>query len=970
MTSTDFPSTGTTPPDLGLFQRAALSAGTRRLGLRVHVPNTAPQRLLDALTGAIAAFPVLTSVHVPVAELRVPRQASMPLTVRAVDGGWELEGGTLRGAVGATASGTSLDFSCETAFADTASIGLLLAEVRQRLDGGPGAEAPDFAAVAQGHNAMWRDGELADEELFWATCKHRNADDGLRLADVLPHLDNGGTAPITLRRRLTNDRDDRLVALAAETDNTPAELALLALATLTLRLGLSRTALGATADARELMGLPGVVGPLTQVVPVGWQVELDANARTALRTVREQSAETAQMIGGPAFSPEDARPDLVFDHAGAPVVPQGWELLSWSCPVDGEITLGMRAEGGHWLLRAESAGPVAHGRVEALLSMWCAVVDTLVQQPERSLAELPLVSPRAAATVAAALATHREPAESLVSRLHRHITETPDVPAYRRGEQTWTYRWLGERIAAISAALADVPVGGVVAVLAEPEPDLVAALAAVLWRGAVFLPLSVQEPTERITDALRRSGAVALLTGTNGVPPAGVDVIRLSALPARPLDAPAEVPADALAYLLRTSGSTGLPKLVGIRRESLENYLRWVEESLLVDWVELPVVSSPIFDASLKQTLGPVYAGRAVRLLEADRLDPAAVQAELAALDTPVALNCVPSYLSALLAEDTGTMPVRRFLVGDEPLPSELVARVQRAYPEAEVWNLYGPTETTATATAGRIFADDDVHVGPPVAGAQVVITDERGAVLPDGVRGEVVIAGPGLGVGYLSDHSGQFPFAPLVLGGETFPSYRTGDLGVLDRRGFLRLYGRKDDQIKLNGWRIEPREIEQAAQRVPGVRDAVAVLDDRPAHPCLRVFVTGSAETDEVTARLREVLPPQMLPESATVVTRLATTATGKVDRRALLDSVSLRPEASPEDYDPEQLAVATAWREVVQRGWPHPDEDFFAAGGHSLRLARLVNLLRSRGYEQLSLRQVVRNPTVESIARLIRDA
>jgi acyl-coenzyme A synthetase/AMP-(fatty) acid ligase len=438
------------------------------------------------------------------------------------------------------------------------------------------------------------------------------------------------------------------------------------------------------------------------------------------------------------------------------------------------------------------------------------------------------------------------------------------------------------------------------------------------------------------------------------------------------LGEPVPVEDDALAYLLRTSGSTGVPKLVGVTRASLDNYLDWVARELLTDDVALPVVSSPVFDASLKQTLGVVYRGSCVWILTGDRFDVAAVHAELAAATTAVALNCVPSYLSALLAEDAangtgGRPPISRFLIGGEPLGEGLVHRIRQRFPDAEVWNLYGPTEATATTTAGRVAADEDIHVGTPVAGAAVAVIDEHGALVPAGVRGEVVIAGPGLSPGYLAGHDGPSPFVDLDLTGRRVPVYRTGDLGVLHHSGRLCLAGRRDSQVKLNGWRIDVREVERVSQRAHGVRDAVVVLDDR-AEPCLRAFVTGDADDEVVMGELRAALPRPMVPRSVTVLAHFPVMATGKVDRAALLTQVTSPAEASPDEYDAEELAVATAWRQVVGRGWPRRDDEFFSVGGHSLLLARLVNLLRAQGNDHLSLRQVVRRPTVASIAALIR--
>ncbi|PDP87146.1 hypothetical protein CQJ94_13380 [Glycomyces fuscus] len=961
--------------DLGPFQRAAMGTGTRTVSLRAQAPAGPVEELRDAVLAAVSAAPVLTAEYVDVPGMRVPRQATTPCTVSDDGGGaWTVRGGTLRATVTGSDSGRELELVCDAAFADTASVSLLLADISLRLEGRTPEPAVDFLVVAPGHIAMLREGELAAEEDYWAR-RREHAGEGLGLEEVVPGLGTGGGAsPVSASRSLTPEESAALEALAQDLGCEAADLVQLALEAVLLRLGAAPGALGGIEDARDLMGLRGTIGPLSQVVPgAGRAVDPAGTARDSLKALREQRARDAEMLGGPAFPPYTERPALVLDRTGGPAAPRGWRVLSWHNPVGGGATLAPWRHDGTWELRAQTERGGGHGPLESLVAMWSGLLLDLLARPDAPLSELALLSDEASAGIVGG--AERAPAESVTARLERHFAERADAPVCRRGERVWTYGVLRERMDRIRGALSHLPRGAVVAIALDPGFDLVAAQAAVLWHGAVFLPLSKEEPPARVLDALERSGASALLV-EEGIPglrtPPSCETVDLSGLDARPLAPapPADVPSGAPAYMMRTSGSTGRPKLLAISRGSLDNYLRWVDESLLGEGEEFPLVSSPVFDASLKQTLGSLYAGAALRLLESDRLDPGAVRDELAGLDTRLVLNCVPGYLSELLAADERhetAMPIARFLVGGEPLPPELVRRVAKRYPDSELWNLYGPTETTATATAGRITDPDRVHVGRPVAGAGLAVVDTHGSVLPPGVRGEVVITGPGLSSGYVSGHAGASPFTPLVSGGSSRPSYRTGDIGVVDHAGDLWLMGRSDSQVKINGWRIDPGELERVAQRIEGVQDTAVVLDDRAEERCLRLFTTGEAGAEYVLERLRETLPAPMLPASVTPLERFDTGVTGKVDRRALLERLEERREFSPEEYTPQELVVATAWREILKQGWPPPQADFFGAGGHSLLLARLVNRLRSEGHRRLSLRQVVRNPTVSSMAALI---
>ncbi|WP_030059273.1 MULTISPECIES: AMP-binding protein [Streptomyces] len=969
--------------ELGPIQRTLLGSGERRLSLAVRIPTAQAGQVRAALSAALATAPVLGADLVEVPGLRIPSQR--PAAVAHWTEG-ELAVGTFRARVTDSWDGPELTLSCDAMFADTTSVSLLLAELAQRL-ATPGADdrhgdAPDYLAIAPGHLAMLREGELAEEERFWAGRRPRSEGPARQLADAVPGRTDGPDAqPVALGRPLSGPTLARLNALAAEAGATPSDVARTALATVLRRIGLGTGGLGWTGDARQAIGLPTVVGPFTQVVPCATAPDLTLDGPAAVRAHCAEDEQALAMLGGPTHGPADTTPELVFDSDGLPQLPAGWSLESWSFPLAGRAVFSLRVHGDSATLHVESHGPEQQDRLAAVLAMWSALLTDLVHRTDAPLAALRLLPEQDATGLAERLQAGlaAPAADGLTARFRAHAAAKPEAPACRQGDRVWTYAELDARAAEITRRLDGLPVGGVVAVLADLDADLLAALLAVNALGGVFLPLSPQEPAARIADALARSGAHTAVLGAGAEPamlPAQCRALVLGELPdgtTGGLAEPVATGPQALAYLLRTSGSTGVPKLVGVRRSSLENYLRWADEELRVAATPLPVVSSPLFDASLKQTLGVLYAGGCVRLPAADRLDLAAVRAELAASTEPVTLNCVPSYLSALLAEEEGTetaprMNLARVLLGGEPLDTDLLRRIWTRHPQAEVWNLYGPTEATATATAGRMTPGGGVHVGTGVAGAGLAVVDEHGSPVPDGVLGEVVVTGPGLAVGYLSGHQGASPFRTPEIAGRRVDCYHTGDLGVLGPDGTLRLFGRGDSQIKLNGWRIDLHEIEHAARRGAGVRDAVVVLDRRAERPCLRAFVTGTAQADQVRAEIAAILPQPMVPDSVTVLERFDLTATGKVDRTALLARAVTEAEADPQDYDAEQLVVATAWRQVIGGGWPRPDDEFFACGGHSLLLARLVNLLRAQGHEQLSLRQVVRRPTVESIASYLR--
>lgn len=953
---------------LSPFQRAALRYPRRPLVLTVELARPAGA-LAELAERALAASPELTATLRTVAGLRIPRQEPhLPTTRFSAGGGWQLTAGGLTVLALPRGKATRLTVRADALVADARSMELFLA--RMADPNGPAAPLA-FFDVAAGHAAMARDGELDQERQYWrAVPRLGDARSGLGSAagrsDRLVEVSVPVEAPSCAR----------LADLARAQGVEVSDMLYLALHLLANRVCPDGALVGRLTDARTLMGAESVSGLFTQVVPDVADVD---SAATALEMLCAQSGRLSQhaaMAGGAALTEGTTAPTVVFDPRTDWTLPEGWRLVTSFEARSTALTLrGLRDPAGGLRLIANTCDGEDPEPLRVVLHAWAETITAMTANPRAPWRTMNLPTGNSPDRPAPGLPLERPAAEDLCARLYALAMHDPDAPALRQGAHLLTRRQLLDRIGELSEAFGPLDAGAVVAVLAEPEPDLLAAWMAALWQSAAFLPLSPTEPRARIEQAIADSAASVVLVGQHApefTPPAGCRIVRAEDVAASPRDPgpPTPTHSDLPAYLLRTSGSTGKPKMISVRRGSLNNYLRWVAEGLLADGTDLPVVSSPVFDASFKQLLGPQYAGGTTWLLRADRTDAVQVRSELAEADRPFSLNCVPSYWAELLNADGDAGPalrLRRLLLGGEPVSDALVRRTAERYPDAELWNLYGPTETTATATAGRLLPGEPVHVGSAVAGAFVAVADPDGRALPRGMHGEVWIAGPGRASGYLGD-ADQSPFDLLRSGALSVPAYRTGDAGWIDDAGRLHLHGRLDGQLKLHGWRIEPAEIERVAESAPGVLSAAVVLDDRVQPPSLRLFVLGAAEESAVLDVLRGLLPTPMLPASVTRVERFPRTGSGKLDRRRLLDTISHRSEASPEDYGPLELAIATVWRQVVGGGWPHPDEDFFSAGGHSVLLARLVNQLRTLGHTSLSLRKVVRNPSVNSIAELIR--
>jgi D-alanine--poly(phosphoribitol) ligase subunit 1 len=401
------------------------------------------------------------------------------------------------------------------------------------------------------------------------------------------------------------------------------------------------------------------------------------------------------------------------------------------------------------------------------------------------------------------------------------------------------------------------------------QPELVAAMLAALEVGRPYVPVDSAVPAERLLRiaAIARPGAVVAAEPL----PVAREILLADPAPA----------ADGLAYILFTSGTTGDPKGVQIPRSALDHFAAWlVATQGFQPGAEVFLNQAPFhFDLSVMDLHGALRTGGTIFALEREEIaDPRRLFRRLDGAPLTVWVS-TPSFARFCAAEPSfgqAMLPrLRRFLFCGEPLPADLSRALIARFPGAEVWNTYGPTETTVAVTLVRITADmaDPLPIGRPAPGMQVWVSSQ----------GELTIAGPQVGLGYLGAASGGYFRLP-----DGRPAYRTGDLGHVAEDGLLYCDGRLDRQIKLHGYRLELEEIEASLRALPEVADAVvvpALRGGRTDH--LVAFVVSSESPAELRAGLARRLPAYAVPRFIRPVARLPLTVNGKLDRRALEDVV-----------------------------------------------------------------------------------
>ncbi|MBB3264822.1 amino acid adenylation domain-containing protein/thioester reductase-like protein [Azospirillum sp. OGB3] len=539
----------------------------------------------------------------------------------------------------------------------------------------------------------------------------------------------------------------------------------------------------------------------------------------------------------------------------------------------------------------------------------------------------------------------------------------PDRPALITDDGAVSYAAMNVRANALAHALLaqGLRSGDAVGVLTERSPALPEAVLAIWKAGAAYLPLTRDLPADRLA-FIAHDAAIRIVVALDGHPlpdtlaQAGYAVLRPEALTGdfraahahEPEAGERSGPGDP-AYIIHTSGSTGVPKGVVLHHGGLLNLGLSMARMMGVQPDERTLLSSsPSFDAWISDSVMTWATGGAlVPIRRAEMDDTAGLRAKMERLGVTSA-TLPPSYLRLF---EQAELPTLRILmtVGEPPNAADALHYAARL----RYINGYGPTENTAAASVGILSPDSPwMSAGRPLPNTAIHILDEDGEPVPPGAIGHVWLSGMGLAIGYLNR-----PDLTAAAFVETAKGrrYRTGDLGRWLPNGELLVLGRSDSQVKLRGQRVELGEVEHRLESYPGVQQAVALVDTPPGGTqTLWAFVSLAPDAAEPTqaawaAHAAAALPTYMVPAAVIRVPAIPVTVAGKVDRKALLQALA---DHAPSEgtasgaYTPPRNAVeqrvAELWAEQLQRPVPGREAGFFELGGDSLRAIAVVNRLR----------------------------
>jgi len=892
---------------------------------------------------------------------------------------------------------------------------------------GGGGELPE-PEIQFGDFVLWEREQLSDERLarglrFW---KERldGAPDLLALPTDRPRPAVASNAGRLFGTRLPRTLTDDVRRLGEREGVTPFMVLLAGYSVLLNRYAQSSdVVVGIPTAGRSLPETEGVFGYFANTVPLRLRVDPKRDFRAALQQVKQTAFD--------AYDHQDIPLDLMVDELGvardlsrSPLIQTLFVLLEEGrstlgagrsgLDLDGVTATGRRSVTGHakfdlslvaeeteqgYALEFEySTDLFVEDTVRRMADHYARLLAAAVADPRRPVGELPLEDPVEVAERVRALNGADLPHDRdllLHQYVERFARRTPGAPAIRDEHGELTYRELNEHANRLARALAarGVGPGDVVGIASATGRELVTAMVAVLKTGGAHVAIEVNHPPERIRAVLADAGVSIVVAS-----PELRDTVAGSAdvlVPADPAerrgidelgstDLSVSIGADAMAYLVYTSGSTGEPKGVPIAHRGVTRLFPDPDPVYRFGpgdcWT---LFHSCAFDLSVWEIWGALSHGAALSPVPAlVGRSPEEFAEHLVRHDVSV-LNQTPAAYEQLLDHFARCgvpegLRLHTVIVGGEAWGAELAERHRALLDGVALYNEYGPAEAAVWTTHRRVYdpgtrQSHPVDLGVPHSQSLVVVLDENDRPVLPGTVGEICLGGEGLTRGYWmrAELDAVAFFEAVLPGAGRQRLYRTGDLGRCTADGRVEFVGRKDRQVKIRGYRIELREVESALLALPGVREALVTAVEGlrlVAHvvPEPGAELTGSAVTEGLKARL----PLYMVPAHVVPLDAFPLTANGKIDHDRLPAPRPVSRGGHVAPSTPTEKVVAEVFAEILGIASISADADFFDHGGHSLLATQAAARIADRSGRHCPVRALFECGTATALARRLDDA
>ena len=628
-------------------------------------------------------------------------------------------------------------------------------------------------------------------------------------------------------------------------------------------------------------------------------------------------------------------------------------------------------------------------RIDRMVAHLRTLLESIATNPEQRLGDLPLLSQAERQQVLEEWNNTRVEFpinERMQDLFEAQVERTPEATAVLFKDKHLTYGQLNERANQLASYLQKLGVAPntLVGICVERSLETVVGLLGILKAGAAFVPMDSEFPKERLAFMLEDAGAQVLLTQarvSGSLPGSETRIVLLDVdwhlIAGEGVgQVKSSATSEDLAYMIYTSGSTGRPKGVQIPHRALNNFLCAMRKTPgFTAQDTIVAVTTICFDIAALEIFLPLTLGAKVVIASEDETRDGHLLLSLLKRAGGRVLQATPATWELLIEAGWRGDPQLRMLCGGEAMSRHLADRLLDRSPE--LWNMYGPTESTIWSSARRITrGDGPILIGPPIANTQFYILDRHLQPASVGAPGELHIGGIGLALGYhnRAELTAEKFIANPFRSQRGARLYKTGDLARYLSNGAIEYLGRLDHQVKIRGFRIELGEIESILTRFPGVREAVVLArEDVPGEKRLVAYFSGEEDIAPAALRvhLERALPEYMVPAAYVSLAALPLTPNGKVDRRALPTpgDHAFGTQASEAPRGPIETAIGRIWTEFLHLERVGRNDDFFDLGGHSLIALRVIGEINKTLKARVLVPAFFQSPTIERLAKLVEQ-
>ncbi|WP_240903879.1 non-ribosomal peptide synthetase, partial [Chengkuizengella sediminis] len=893
---------------------------------------------------------------------------------------------------------------------DGTSMNILLQDFVQLYEGN---ELPSLR-VQYKDFAVWQDelfttGQMEKQKQYWLT----------QFADELPvlNLPTDYTRPPMqsfegdhLDFRLNQTVTSKLKQMAIQTNTTMYMIMMAAYTTLLYKYtGQEDIIVGSPVAGRNHTDIEPIMGMFVNTLamrnaPKGhksFQSFLEEVKENTLQGIENDSYPLEELIENLDLQRDTSRNPLfnvMFNMLNMEFEDMKLESLSMhSYPLENKVsqfdmTLSVAEEAGEIQLNVEYCTKLyKRETIERLIVHFSLLIEQIVEQPEIKLDDIDIISKQEKYQLLVEFNDTKveySKEKNVIDLFDEQLKLNPTNKAIVHADEEITYEDLDKKVNSIAQFLIHegVKTETIVSLMLERSIEMIASILAIHKVGGVYLPIDSSYPTERIKHVLNDSKSHYLITDRKTIETMNLDFSGkliyitdiIDELTAQNVINKVGIRTNHLAYILYTSGSTGLPKGVMVEHLSLTNQvLGLIQDHGYYKMKNHMLYSKSIFDVSLQHIYTALCSGACLHLMTVEMESNYDVLYRYVQNNHIEFIDMVPAQMEHIvknLEPDTATP---RFVLGGEAFHGSLYKKLVEYVNADQIFNMYGPTETTINALIYQCRENDSraiISIGKPMRNYQAFILDINLNLLPIGVVGELCISGDGLARGYLNQPeltNEKFVAHPFELEKRI---YRTGDLAKWLPDGNIEFIERIDQQVKIRGNRIELGEIESNISEQIGVQEAVVLhkidkFDN--SYLCGFVVIETSTSVDKIVEGLYEKLPSHMIPSYMVEVDRIPLTSNGKIDRNSLLKMevsyTKVEEYVAPSNKLESQLV--SLWEEVLDIKTVGIKDNFFELGGHSIKAVQIVTKLHKEMNVNLTLRDIFTFPTIEQFSKRIQQ-